>query len=96
MMNRVAYAAKINFIPEDTLKRSRKYQTAAGMPPRALPTEVPDGRRPEEVRTCTNSVVMKNSAKNTKNFAITDRRTNDKLAFNAERRMPNMVRPSTQ
>ena len=75
-------------MPSDTLNRSRKYQTPAGMPPSAPDKDADEGRSVDSIEV--NSVVTKNRPKNSTNLTITDLKMNPRTVFKALRTIPNM------
>jgi hypothetical protein len=87
-MKRVTHADRSNGIPAVTLNKSRKYHTPDGMLESALPSEFEFGSRLPI--TPINSVVMKYRAKNVTNFTKTERNTNPRSAFSADRTIPNI------
>lgn len=90
-MKREAHAESNIGIPADTLNKSRKYQTAAGIPASELENAEASGNKGDN--TATKPVVTKNSAKNSTNLTTTDRRMKPRAKFSAEARIANTRSP---
>lgn len=79
-------------MPVETLNKSRKYHTELGMPDKALASEdacVAPGYRFDETSTLTNSLTIKNKAKNVTNFTRTERSKKPSTVRSTDNRIPN-------